>query len=126
MTTKRRVRLAVYDDCSEHTCEELRAALPGSEVALTRHQPPRPGGLGRDPTFYSVAEYAEISIVGTGLLRALAPVLVAHIRATRRSVRVVRPDGTSVDLDGQFTVEDVQTIVEQALSSDEPSSGEKS
>jgi hypothetical protein len=66
-------------------------------------------------------ELAAMLLAGAALARAVTPMVVAYLNAKRaRHVRVVAADGSSIDVDGTYSADDVMEIMELAVVSHPP------
>jgi len=104
--------------------DELRSAVHDAEGELeitVGADAARAEGAAARQLASAIAELAVVIVSGAGLARAIAPVLIARIQATRKGVRVVRPDGSSVEIDGAYDVKEVETILAASVADPDPS-----
>lgn len=113
MGTSEEIRLELPE---EHAAELVASLEAVPDVTVSRPQSSPPVvRLGRDSRYRSaIPEVVGVLVAGAGVARALSPALVAYVGTKKRRVRVVRADGSAVEIDGDFTAEEVQAIVDDA------------
>jgi hypothetical protein len=114
MTAPSSVARLALDLGDDATIDDLAMALQGATIIV---EPPQPENARRfgavDSTRLQSQSLMLVTLGGPGIA-AIATVLRELIVVRKRKIRVVRPDDTIVELDGLFSVAEIERILGSA------------
>jgi hypothetical protein len=107
--------IAAGADHAPDLLQALNEGLPGAECVLVH------GGGEIDAISTEIPSatggIAVVGLAGAGLARAATPILLELIRSKRRRLRIINPDGHSIELDGEMSSAQLEEILDAAIAS---------
>jgi hypothetical protein len=106
---------------SDHRLDDLVTALQGAGLSMEEsHGSRASAGFQRmDRTFNATFPVTElIAVAGSpAAIHGAASVIREYLRAGRRRVRICKADGSSVEVDGDVDIQELQKLIDAAASS---------
>jgi hypothetical protein len=117
------VHIGVGQDHAEDLLRRVEDALDAepASVALDDSRAATAGGFGNLES--ALPATVVLCITGPSIARSLAAVIVEYIRSRKRNLQIHAPDGTTVEVTGVYTKEDVEKLLDRVIADRSSSSG---